>query len=79
MATTFYKTEGILARERDRRSPELLHADGKWRPYPALDPLHDARKIDAGEAASMLPAGKGPEHLEAPGEMDAPARAPVRR
>lgn len=74
MATTFYRTgEGILARERDRRAPEVHHDDGKWRPYPELDPMHDARVIERPDAVKLLPKGKSATHLDAPGEADAPA------
>lgn len=79
-ATKFYKTrDWVLGRERDGYGPEVFHeTTGKWASYPALDTIHDARVIDADEAASMLPDGVGREVLEAPvdgGQSVAPLAA----
>jgi hypothetical protein len=77
MDTVFYKTEGIICRERERTCPEILHGDGVWRRYPEMDPMHDARKIGRGEAVAMLPKGKPKSLLDAPGTMDSGVRAPL--
>lgn len=63
--TVFYRDrDGTLGRERERRCPEVLHEDGVWRFYPALDPLHEARVISRAEAIEMLPEGTDPQVLD---------------
>lgn len=82
MDTNFYKTEGLLARDRGN-CPEMLRENtGEWHPYPGLD-VTMCHSIGRDEAAGMLPAGKPASHLDAPGELDRQhaktVKAPVRR